>query len=466
MNMHTMNKPNIAPVSSNRDERFPSVESNYLSRRGFLSSATRLLGAGSILSLDVSRFAHAAGSDTLRVGLIGCGGRGIGAAHNILNTGPGVKLVAMGDVFEDCLKKALAQFKGKSSGQFDVPLDRQFIGFNAYRMVMESEIDAVILATPPGFRPIHFEAAVNAGKHCFLEPPVAVDAPGIRRLLQANEIAKRKALSVIVDYQRRFDPGYEAVVSKVHAGAIGNVSKLEAYWRQSQQTWVLNRADLESKLRRRLPEMEFQLRNWLHFAWLAGDIALDSISHNLDICNWIMRSPPDRARATSARKQWTTNAYGDMPDFFSAEYTYPNGAVMTAETYRLKDHPAGVAEIAHGATGIAQCREFLITDRSGKPVWRYERDRVVDNLQRGQDLFVESIRGGKKLNMVQDAASVALTGIMGRMSSALGRVVTRQETLAAKDALFPDGQLTFDTPPPTLPDKFGDYQFPARGRGA
>ncbi len=458
-----MSKPNAKLVTPTHRGVIPATEPTRLTRRRFLRTAGGILCAASVAELDVARFAHAAGSGTLRVGLIGCGGRGSGAAKGILATGPGIQLVAMGDLFEERMKATLNNLQTQFKTQVDVIRDRQFIGFEAYRMVIESGVDVLILATPPCFRPLHFEAAVNAGKHCFLEKNVAVDAPGVRRLLQANETAKKKALSAVTGYQRRFRPDYEAVVAKIQGGAIGQVTRLEAFWKGGQ-VWVQKRPDLQKKLGRPLTEMEFQLRNWIHFTWLSGGIALDPLAHNLDVCNWIMRTSPQSVRATSARREFVSSDFGDGADFFSAEYAYPSGVKMAAESYRLTGKPGKVAEIAYGTKGIAECNNSTITDPAGNPLWSYGPASTVDPYQREQDLFIESIRSGKPLNMIEDSANTDLTAIMGRTSAALGREVTWKEMLASTESFFPDGPLTWDTAPPTLPDKLGDYQWPARGR--
>ena len=433
-----------------------------LNRRDFLRTAGYLISAATVTQLDVARCANVAGGDTLRVGLIGCGGRGTGAVKEILNTGPGVQLVAMADIFEDRLQTSLSTLQKTHRSQAQVTRDRQFIGFDAYQKVIESGVDAVILATPPGFRPQHFEWVANAGKHCFLEKPVAVDAPGIRRLLKANESALQKRLSVVVGHQRRFIPGYQAVIGKIHEGLIGRISNLEAIWRQNSPIWTRKRADLDAKHGRRLSELEFQLMNWPSFGWLAGDLALDSLSHNLDICNWIMQAAPQSVRASCARREGLSNAYGDASDFFHAEYIYPNGATMVAEAARQKGTPPKLTEVAYGTTGTATCGTYSIVDHAGKILWRHDGSPKVNPWQLEQDQFVESIRSGKPLNMLNEAANTCLTCLMGRIAATQSREVTWQEALASSETLFPKEPLTWDTPPPTLPDKYGDYKFPAQ----
>lgn len=458
-----MNKPNLSANNPNRCGFLPSTKPT-LTRRRFLRNSGSVLGASAIAALDMERFAHAAGSDILRLGLIGCGGRGLGAAAQILKTGPGIQLVAMGDVFEDRMKSALTNLQSLPEKQTDVIPDRQFIGFDAYRKVLDSGVDLVILATPPGFRPLHFEAAVNAGKHCFLEKPIAVDAPGARRLLRANQTAQQKGLSAVVGYQRRFHPAYQAMVAKIQEGAIGEISRLEAYWRQSTQVWVKKRAVLEAKLRRQLTEMEFQLQDWIHFTWLSGDLMVEMLTNCIDVCNWIMPGPPQSVRATSERKQWLTSEYGDNSDLFSAEYTFANGATMAADICLRKGKVSGIDQIAHGTKGDATGEKHLIADPAGHLIWTNEGAPPVDPSQREQDLFIASIRNGKPLNMIEDAVNTDLTAIMGRTAAAQKRVVTWDEMLASKESFFPDEPLTWETAPPTLPDKEGLYQTPAHGR--
>ena len=459
-----MKSPGTPMSASSGFGRLLPAESVILNRRGFLRNAGLLIGGVSASRLDVARCANVVGNDTLRIGLIGCGGRGTGAAKEILNTGPGIQLVAMADIFEDRLRTSLSALQNTHRSQALVTRDRQFIGFDAYQKVIGSGVDAVILATPPGFRPGHFEMVANAGKHCFLEKPLAVDVPGIRRLLKANETAQHKRLSVVVGHQRRFLPGYQAVIGKIHEGTIGRISKLEAMWRQNSPIWTNKRADLDAKHGRRLSELEFQLMNWPSFGWLAGDLPLDSLSHNLDICNWIMQAAPQSVRASCARREGLSNAYGDASDFFRAEYIYPNGATMVAEAARQRGTQPKITEVAYGTTGTATCGTYSIADHAGMTLWRHDGNPNVNPLQLEQDQFVESIRSGKPLNMLNDAANTSLTCLMGRIAAVQGREVTWQEVLASSESLFPKEPLTWDTPPPTLPDKYGDYQFPARSR--
>src|SRR5688572_752866 len=273
-----------------------------LSRRNFLKSSSKAMAGSALLStLAVERFAHGAlsPSDTVRIALVGCGGRGSGAASQALSTSGPVKLVAVADAFKDQTEKGLNQLK-KHGDKVDVPEEHRFVGFDAYKQAIQLA-DLVILATPPGFRPIHFEEAVRQGKHVFMEKPVAVDAPGVRKVLAAAEEAKKKNLKVGVGLQRRHQQGYLETVKRIQDGAIGDVVAMRAYW-NGGPAWLNRRGDLEKQAGRKLTEMEYQMRNWYQFNWLCGDHIVEQHIHNLDIINWIKNAHPIRAQGQGGRE--------------------------------------------------------------------------------------------------------------------------------------------------------------------
>ena len=252
------------------------------SRRDFIKKSSILMAGGAIgaSTLRAAQGAHAFGDDTIKIGLVGCGGRGTGATIQALNTTGGqVKLVAMADAFGDRQQAALRAIKGKHPTKVDVPKDRQFTGFDAYKNVLQSDIDLVILATPPGFRPMHFEAAVNAGKHVFMEKPVAVDGAGVRRVLAATAEAKKKSLAVAVGLQRRHEVAYKEIMAELKGGAIGDINLSRAYW-NGGGVWTRPRQDNQT-------ELEYQMRNWYYFNWLCGDHIVEQHIHNLDVINWL-----------------------------------------------------------------------------------------------------------------------------------------------------------------------------------
>ncbi|HEV3168672.1 MAG TPA: Gfo/Idh/MocA family oxidoreductase, partial [Isosphaeraceae bacterium] len=262
--------------------------SSSTTRRTFLKASTTVAAGGAVLSqLGVLPAVHAAGSDVLRVGVIGCGGRGRGAADNCAKSTSGVKIVALADTFRDQVDVALRELNNLGTERFDVPTDRQFVGLDAYKQLVASDLDMVILATPPGFRPIHLRAAVEAGKQIFTEKPVAVDGPGIRSVLETYEMAKQKNLAVVAGTQRRHQKCYLDSMKRIRDGQIGDLVAARCYWNQGG-LWNKGRESSWS-------DVEWQIRNWLYFTWLSGDHICEQHVHNLDVINWAMRGHPTRA---------------------------------------------------------------------------------------------------------------------------------------------------------------------------
>ena len=282
--------------------------SHSANRRDFIKASSAVVAGAAATGVSIARGANAFGSDTIKIGLVGCGGRGSGAAVQAMNTtGGGVKLLAMGDVFGDRLQTSLRICKSRHSEKVDVPKDRQFVGFDAYKAVLDQDIDMVLLATPPGFRPLHFEQAVKAGKHVFMEKPVAVDAPGVRRVLKAGEMAKEKGLAVAVGLQRRHEVAYKETMEQLHNGAVGDIILGRAYW-NGQGVWTRNRQPDHT-------ELEYQMRNWYYFNWLCGDHIDEQHIHNLDVMNWLFSGYPVSANGMGGRQVRTSNRHG--PDFRS-----------------------------------------------------------------------------------------------------------------------------------------------------
>ncbi|HUG68210.1 MAG TPA: Gfo/Idh/MocA family oxidoreductase, partial [Pirellulaceae bacterium] len=279
------------------------------SRRHFMkTTATLAGGAMAVGTLAAPPAVHAAGDDMLKVGLIGCGGRGSGAAKQALLADRNVKLIAMGDAFEDRLISSLKSLSvdEELARKIDVPPDRQFVGFDAYKQVLATDVDVVLLTTPPQFRPMHLKAAVEAGKHIFAEKPVAVDAPGVRSVLEACAEAKRKQLSVVSGLCLRYDAGFRETVSRLHDGAIGDIHTLMANDYRGK-IWVKPRqADWT--------DMHWQMRNWYYFTWLSGDFNVEQHVHYLDVCAWIMNGYPAKAIGMGGRQVRTDAVYGNIYD--------------------------------------------------------------------------------------------------------------------------------------------------------
>jgi predicted dehydrogenase len=386
------------------------------------------------------------------VGLIGCGGRGSGAARNAVDAAPGVRLVAMGDVFEDRASGSLNVLRPTLGARVDVPRERLFVGFDAYQRVLQSGVDMVILATPPGFRPLHFAAAVQAGKHVFMEKSFAVDAPGYRSLLAANAVAKQKSLKVGTGLQSRHESGYIETIRRIQAGEIGEVRLMEVSRKVAGMKARQPRTAGQS-------EMEYQVKNWLNFVWLGGDTIVDYLIHNLDICHWIKGGPPMRARGTGGRTERNGPEDGEIFDHFRVEYTYADGSRIAAETDVRESVAAEYREHVTGTLGTADVKSAKLAGRS---TWEYSG---VKNNPYQDELaaLINAIRNDKPYNETESGAVSNMICILGRMAAYEGREITWDEAINSNEAYVPEWYAWYAAPP-TLPDKFGDYVVPARGK--
>lgn len=451
-----MNELNQNP--SKKDTNLSSNEASGSSRRSFLKSGSMLLAGGAVAGqLSVARGAHAYGSDTIKLGLVGCGGRGTGAAIQAMNSSGGeVKLVAMADAFEDRMAVSFRSIKGEHPTKVGDDVSR-FVGLDAYKELMNSDADVVILATPPGFRPLHFEAAVNAGKHVFMEKPVATDAPGVRRVLAANEIAKQKGLAVQVGLQRHHEFRYKEAVQRLHDGFIGDFIMARAYW-NGAGVWLNARQPQQT-------ETEYQLRNWYYFNWLCGDHICEQHIHNLDVINWVMQGYPVKAQGQGGRQVRTGPDTGQIFDHHFVEYTYEGGATMLSQCRHIKGCWSSVSEFIHGTKGWCDISGAKIYDLSGKLVWASEAKEVKGGgwQQEHYDLFAE-LRAGNVPNEAEYGAKSTLTAIMGRMATYGGKIVKWDDCMNSEIALADFDSITsLDSPAPVLPDANGQYPVAVPG---
>ena len=404
-------------------------------RRDFLKTATTAAVATAVApSLDIFPSAHAAGSDAIRVGLIGCGGRGTGAADDVLSSAPGVTLVAMGDAFPDRLSASRDRLRQKFSNAVAVTPETSFTGFDAYKKVLASDINYVILATPPGFRPTHLSAAVAAGKNIFTEKPVAVDGPGIRTVLALYDEAKSKGLGIVAGTQRRHQAGYIETMRRIHDGSIGNIVSARCYWNQGF-LWKKDRQPEWS-------DMEWQLRNWLYFTWLSGDHIVEQHVHNIDVVNWAMQGHPARAVGMGGRQVRTSPDYGHIFDHFAIDYEYENGARLMSMCRQIEGCEKNVSEALVGDKGsCASEADKEKYDITGPRAWRFTGAPSKPYVQEHTD-FIASLRAGKPLNELKTVAESTLTAIMGRMSAYTGKAVTWDQALNSQEALVP-ASVTF-----------------------
>jgi predicted dehydrogenase len=431
-------------------------------RRDFLKTSAAAAGTAALLGALPN--AHAAGNDAIKVGLIGCGGRGSGAADNCLHSSSNMVLHALGDVFQDrlqgCRNRLVDLGKSeemkKRNNTVDLPNDRCFVGLDAYQKVVDSGVDLVLLATPPGFRPQHIEYAVEKGKHVFCEKPVAVDGPGIRKVLAAYEEAKKKNLGVVAGTQRRHQTGYLETMKRIHGGEMGEITGGRCYWNQGA-IWVNPRREGQS-------DLDYQLRNWYYFVWLCGDHICEQHIHNLDVCNWALQSHPTRVMGVGGRQVRTAPEYGHIFDHFCLDYEYPNGAHILSMCRQQPGTPGNVSEALAGTKAFCQVNSYTIQrpkkDADGKPagseeVWRFPGKDNAPYVQEHTDL-IASIREGKPLNELKTVAESTLTAVMGRMAAYTGQIVTWEKALGSQEDTFP-AKLAWDmslpVPPVAIPGK-------------
>ena len=437
------------------------------SRRGFLkTSAVAAAGSSILTNLSPVRAAHVNSDETIRIGLIGCGGRGRGAADQAMNTAGPTKLVAVADAFDDNLKSAVGQLKRQHGDKVDVPEDRQFVGFDAYTKVLEQDCDIVILATPPGFRPLHFEAAINAGKHVFMEKPVAVDAVGVRKVLDANQVAKSKNLAVAVGLQRHHEPIYIETIKRLQDGEIGRVVATRCYW-NGDGVWVRPRIDGQT-------EMEYQMRNWYYFNWLCGDHINEQHIHNLDVINWLMGGPPKMAQGQGGRQVRTGKEHGEIYDHHFVEFTYEKDgdrSVLLSQCRHIPNCWSSVSEYAHCADGWANIGDGKIFDSKGNLKWEYNRkseDGKRKNIHDGHqdehhDLFA-SLRKGEIPNEGDYGAHSTMTAVLGRLATYSGKEISYEDALKSELGISPvETYHSFKDTPPILPNADMTYPIPMPG---
>ncbi len=422
-------------------------------RREFLGQTGGVLaGAALAPRLDIARAAHVGGSDEVRIALVGCGGRGGGAALQAMNNAAGarVRLVALADAFGDRVEschKALLAATG-DDGRVDVPQERRFVGLDSFRQAIESDVHMVLLCTPPGPRPVHFETAVEAGKHVFMEKPVATDAPGVRRVMAANARAKEQGLLVAVGHHLRHEDKHRRIVEEIHGGALGELSYMRAYF-NSGGVWVRRREPGQT-------EMQYQVRNWYYFTWMGGDHIVEQHVHDLDVCNWIHGSHPVEAQGVGGRQVRVGKDYGEIYDHHSVEFTYADGVKLFSFCRHMPGCWSSFSQHAHGTKGHASIEghgksELFVTGREPR---RWEREHHGHQIE--HDHLFAALLAGEPYNEGDYAATSTMTAILGRMATYSGQVVRWDEALASNLDLQPES-YAWDATPPVLPGEDGIY---------
>ncbi len=413
-----------------RTDKAATGRANGASRREFLQTSSIAAAGASLLgSLSIARAAHVSGDDTLKIGLIGCGGRGTGAATDALGADKNIKLVAMGDAFADRLDQSLQTLERNfhsQPGKVDVPPDRRFTGFDAYKQVLATDIDVVLLTTPPHFRPIHLKAAVEAGKHIFCEKPVAIDAPGLRSVLATAEEAKKKDLCICSGLCYRYDYAKRDTIKRIHDGQIGDVSAIHSTY-LTGTLWHHPRKPEWS-------EMEYQVRNWLYFTWLSGDHIVEQHIHSLDKAMWVMNDePPASAVAQGGRQVRTGDLWGNIYDHFSVVYEWPSGVKVFSQCRQMADCVDDVNDQVIGTKGRASIMAHTIT---GESPWKYMGHANGMYQQEHAELYA-AIRAGQRIDNSHYMCQSTMLAILGRMSAYTGQKITWEQALASKEDLSP-----------------------------
>ncbi|MBR9998490.1 MAG: Gfo/Idh/MocA family oxidoreductase [Cyclobacteriaceae bacterium] len=425
-----------------------------LTRRNFVKGSATVAGGVMVGGLSLDSSAHPAGSDTIKVALVGCGGRGTGAAVQALSVKQNVQLVAMADAFKDRLDTSYSNILEQITDKERVKVKdkNKFVGFDGYKAAIDMA-DVVILTTPPGFRPIHLEYAVKNDKHVFTEKPMATDAPGIRKVLEMVELSKQKKLNVIVGLQRHYQTYYREMIKRIHDGEIGDITSAQAYW-NGGGVWVNPRETGQT-------EMEYQMRNWYYFNWLCGDHIVEQHIHNLDVINWVKQAYPVKAQGMGGRQVRTGKEYGEIFDHHFVEFEYADGTIMNSQCRHIQNTWNKVAESVAGTKGRADSSGTLY-DLKGNIIWKH-RDREDPNpYQQEHDELFAAIEAGEVINDLENGTKSTMTAIMGRMATYSGQMITWDEAINSDNKLVPD-TFGWDVLPPVLPDEKGFYPIPMPG---
>ena len=428
------------------------------SRRDFVKTSAVLTG-GVVATPLLSKANFFSGADdTIKVALIGCGGRGTGAAMQALSTKQNVKLVAMADAFRDRIdgsyKELTAEGDKKNiKSRVDVPEDRKYVGFDGYKKAI-AHADVVILTTPPGFRPMHFEEAVKQGKQVFMEKPVATDPAGIKRVLDAAEIAKQKKLNVVVGLQRHYQNSYRELFAKKEL--IGDITSAQAWW-NNDGVWVNPRKAGQT-------EMEYQMRNWYYFNWLCGDHIVEQHIHNIDVVNWFKGSYPVKAQGMGGRQVRKGKDHGEIFDHHYVEFQYADGSILNSQCRHIPGTMSKVDELLIGTKGKIFCGAAHIKDNAGNVIFQFDRKTENDPYQSEHDeLFAAIAKGEYKFADAENGAKSTMTAIFGRMATYSGQVLNWDKVLNSGIDIMPK-EFAWNAAPPVVPDADGYYPIAVPGK--
>ena len=428
-------------------------------RRDFVKQGSMLAGAIAAAPLISNANFFSGSDDVIKVAVIGCGGRGTGAAVQALMSKQNVKIVAMADAFKDrldeCYKNVadeLANAGAGTKGTLDVPEERKFVGFDGYLKAIPLA-DVVILATPPGFRPIHFEEAVKQGNHIFMEKPVATDPAGVQRVLAAAKIAKQKKLNVVVGLQRHYQDSYRALFAK--KDMIGDITSMQAWW-NNDGVWTRPRKAGQT-------EMEYQMRNWYYFVWLCGDHITEQHIHNLDVINWFKNGYPVKAQGFGGRQVRKSKEHGEIFDHHYVEFHYADGSILNSQCRHMPGTSSKVDELLVGTKGKIYCDAARITDLRGKTIFQFDKSKERNPYQTEHDeLFAAIAKGEYKYADAENGAYSTMTSILGRMATYSGQIIDWDKAINSGLNLHPS-VYAFDAAAPVNPGPDGFYPVPVPG---
>lgn len=426
----------------------------HVSRRDFMKGSALLAGTMVLGSIPLHVKANSNGSSTIKIALIGCGGRGTGAASQALSVKENVTLVAMADAFRDRLDSSYENLINDPNLKIrvNVPETKKFIGLDAYKNAID-ECDVAILTTPPGFRPSHLEYALLKNKHVFTEKPLATDAPGIRKVLSLVEVAKNKNLNVVVGLQRHYQVIYRELIKRIQDGMIGDITSGQVYW-DGSGVWVKEREPGMS-------ELVYQMRNWYYFNWLCGDHIVEQHIHNIDVYNWVKGSYPIKAQGMGGRQVRTGKEFGEIYDHHFVEFTYADGSILNSQCRHMPGCMERVSEAFTGTKGKADS-SGTIYDLKGNILWKHRDQNDPNPYQVEHDELFAAIENGIVINNLEYGANSTMTAIMGRMATYSGLELTWEEALNSEIKLVPD-EIAWNSNPPVLPDSDGYYAIAIPG---
>ncbi|HAQ98610.1 MAG: Gfo/Idh/MocA family protein [Limisphaerales bacterium] len=427
-----MSNQHIPAQGSNSDSIQNKEETNS-TRRQFIKSSSAVVAAGVALpSFSIPQKTFAANDETIRVGLIGCGGRGTGAASQAMKADSNVMLTAMGDMYPDRLDVSHNALKKAAEEKIQVTPENKFTGFDAYKKVLESGVDLVILATPPGFRPMHLRAAVDAGKHIFCEKPMATDAPGLRSVIASANDAKAKKLALVAGFCWRYNFARRALYDKIHNGDIGDVRSIYATY----YTGPVKPMPADDKRPAGMSDLDWQVRNWYNFTWLSGDSLVEQAIHSVDKVAWCMKDePPVKAVATGGRQ--VPNESGNIFDHFAVYYEYANGLRAYVGSRQIAGCYNENNDYIHGAKGIAEILGWSRVQIRGEESWKYGGPNN-DMYQTEHNELFASIRDGNPINDGDWMSSSTMMGIMGRMAAYTGKEISWDQAMNSQEKLVPE----------------------------